>query len=76
MNTPKRKEAIEKYYTMSDVAKQLKMSRQTLYTHVAAGHLKPRRFGRYSVLSEAEIARFARRLRTIHVDGRERMVLA
>lgn len=70
------KENTEQYYTMSDVAKRLGMSRQTLYTHVQAGRIKPQRFGRYAVLSESEVLKFAKKLRTVRISGEDRMVLA
>jgi len=71
-----KREDLEQYFTMSDVAKRLNMSRQTLYTHVQNGRIKPKRFGRYSVLSESEIQKFMKKLRPVTVAGRERMVLA
>jgi excisionase family DNA binding protein len=68
-------EDLENFYTMSDVAKKLNMSRQTLYNHMHAGRIKPRRVGRYSVLSEAEVEKFRKRLKVVHVDGQKRLIL-
>jgi len=67
-------DGLEQYYTLADSAEKLKMSRQTLYTHIEAGRVKPRRFGRYSVISESELQRFAKKLRPIKIAGKIRMV--
>ena len=70
----KEDDGLEQYYTLADCAQKLKMSRQTLYTHVEAGRIKPRRFGRYSVISESELQRFSKKLRPIKIAGKLRMV--
>jgi len=39
---PKDDEGLVQYYTLADTAAKLKMSRQTLYTHILAGRIKIR----------------------------------
>jgi len=73
---PKTEEGVMQYYTLADTAAKLKMSRQTLYTHILAGRIKIRKFGRYSVIAENEVQRFAKMLRPINVAGKTRMVYA
>ena len=73
---PKDDEGLVQYYTLADTAAKLKMSRQTLYTHILAGRIKIRKFGRYSVISESEVQRFSKQLRPINVAGKQRMVYA
>jgi hypothetical protein len=71
---PRDDNGLEQYYTLADTAEKLKMSRQTLYTHILAGRVKTRKFGRYSVISESEVQRFSKKLRPISVAGKQRMV--
>jgi len=73
---PKDDEGLMRYHTLADTAGLLMMSRQTLYTHILAGRIKIRKFGRYSVIAEDEVQRFSKMLRPINVAGKTRMVYA
>lgn len=63
-----------KYLSLSDVAKEVGISRPSLYPHMRRGHLKSRKVGHYTVVSEADFLKFKSGLRRVKLGASERIV--
>jgi hypothetical protein len=62
--------------TVAGFARDIGMTRQALYKHIAAGRLKARKVGHFTVIDVADMDAFRARLRTITYGGKERSVVA
>jgi hypothetical protein len=62
--------------TVAGFAKDIGMTRQALYKHIAAGRLKARKVGRFTVVEPADAATFKARLRSIRYGDRIQTVLS
>lgn len=62
--------------TVAGFAREIGMTRQALYKHIAAGRLKARKVGHFTVVDPPDAAEFRKRLRTIRYGDREQTVVA
>lgn len=60
--------------TVAAFAKEIGISRQALYKHIAKGNLRIQKVGRYTVVSFEEEKRFKKNLHEIIVGGVKRVV--
>lgn len=62
--------------TVAGFAKDIGMTRQALYKHIAAGRLKARKVGHFTVVEPADAADFKSKLRSIRYGNRTQTVLS
>lgn len=64
----------EDYLTLSQIAQRAGVSRATIYAHIERGHLKTKRVGFYTVVTEENADAFLSRLTKIKLGSRELVV--
>ena len=62
--------------TVASFARDIGMTRQALYKHIASGNLKARKAGHFTVIEPADAAAFRSRLRSIRSGNRTQTVVA
>lgn len=61
--------------TVAGFAKSIGMTRQALYKHIAAGRLKARKVGHFTVIEPSDAESFRSRLRSIRYGDRIQTVV-
>lgn len=62
------------YITLQDLAKKSGVTRTTLYSHIARGHLKAKKVGFFTVVKQDDADAFIKRLHKLTFGGRTVMV--
>ena len=62
--------------TVASFAREIGMARQSLYKHIAAGRLRARKVGHFTVIEPNDAAAFKQRLRSIRHGNRTRTVVS
>lgn len=62
------------YITLQDLAVQSGVTRTTLYSHIARGHLKAKKVGYFTVVKQDDADAFVKRLHKLTFKGKTVMV--